>query len=45
VPRMVEIRALREVEKWTGPSVVAAVLIAVAVLAILGWFIYRYLQD
>jgi len=45
VPRMLEIRALREVERWTGPSIVATVLIVVALLAILTWFIHRYLQD
>jgi len=42
---MLEIRALREVERWTGPSIVATILIVVAFLAILAWFIHRYLQD
>ena len=45
VPRMSEIRALREVERWTGTSIVATVLIGLALLTLLAWFIYKYLQD
>jgi hypothetical protein len=42
---MLEIRALREVERWTGPSIVVSVLIVLALVTLLAWLIYRYLQD
>jgi hypothetical protein len=42
---MLEIRALREVERWTGPSIVVSVLVAAALVALLVWLVYRYLQD
>jgi high-affinity Fe2+/Pb2+ permease len=45
VPRMLEIRALREVESWTGPSVIAAVILGLALGAFVTWLIYRYLRD
>jgi hypothetical protein len=42
---MLDIRALNETQRWTGPSIVITVLITVALLVLLGWAIYRYLQD
>jgi hypothetical protein len=45
VPRMLEIAALQEAERWTGPGIVGAVLIAATLLALLIYAIYRYLQD
>ena len=42
---MLDIRALREAEQWTGPSIVLASILLLAGLAILIWLIYRYLRD
>lgn len=42
---MLEIGALQEAEQWTGPSIVAAVLIGAALIGLLAYLIYRYLQD
>jgi hypothetical protein len=44
VPRMVDIRAVREVETWTGPNVLGGILLLVVVLALLIWAIRRYVQ-
>ena len=42
---MVGIIALREAEPWETANVFFAVVMAIAVLAFLGWLIYRYLGD
>jgi len=37
-----EIRALQEVEPWTGPSIVIGVLLLIGVVALIVWLIRRY---
>jgi hypothetical protein len=40
-----EIRAIQEAEPWTGPSIVAGVLLLVITIAVLVWAIRRFLRD
>jgi len=45
VPRIMEIAALREVEPWTGPSIVLGAVLLIATIAVLVWAIRRYLDG
>jgi hypothetical protein len=45
VPRIMEIAALREVEPWTGPSLVLGTILLIATLAVIVWAIRRYLDG
>lgn len=44
VPRMVDIRAVREVETWTTSNVLGGLLLLAVVVALLIWGIRRYLR-
>jgi hypothetical protein len=41
---MVDIRAVREVETWTGTNVLGGILLLVVVLVFLIWLIRRYVR-
>jgi len=40
-----QIRAIQEVEPWTGPSLVFAVILLIATIALLAWLIRRFLAS
>jgi hypothetical protein len=41
---MVDIRAVREVETWSGTNLVGGILLLVVVVALLIWAIRRYVR-
>ncbi|MDJ0959097.1 MAG: hypothetical protein QNJ88_00470 [Acidimicrobiia bacterium] len=45
MPRIMEIAALREVEAWTGPSLVIGIVLLVAVIVVIVLAIRRYLDG
>ena len=45
MPRIMEIAALREVEPWTGPSLVMGIVLLVVTIAVIVWAIRRYLNG
>ena len=44
LPRMVDIRAVREVETWTTSNVFGGILLLVLVVALVIWAVRRYLR-